>query len=56
MNMKDNLDIRSLATLINAKVNTMCNATTLDEVTATFLEIKDYLIELYKRNVDRTKP
>lgn len=46
-------EIRSIATLLTAKVNTMCNSLTTEEVIANFVQAKDLLIALYKLNVEK---
>lgn len=48
-------DVRSAAALITVNVNTMCNAKTVDDVTAAFVNIKELLIELYKYKVEEVQ-
>lgn len=47
-------NIRTLAVMLNANINNMCNAATTDDVTQEFIQAKDRLVELFKINVERT--
>ena len=46
-------ELRSAVTLLSARVNNMCNATTTEEVAVEFSEAKDLLVAIFKFNVQR---
>lgn len=47
-------NIRTIAVMLNANINNMCNASTTEDVTQEFIQAKDRLVELFKINVERT--
>ena len=55
MTIKNNNDLRTAATLINANVNNMCNSKDMDSIVKSFVEAKDLLIAIYKYSVENTQ-
>ena len=55
MSTNNELDLRSMVALLTSRVNNMCNATTTEDVATEFIKVKDLLIDIYKRNVERTQ-
>lgn len=55
MNIENNNDLRTAATLITCNVNKMCNSTDIDTIVNAFIEAKDQLIAVYKYQVEHNQ-
>ena len=55
INISTNEELRSAIIMLDAKVKSMCNTKTNEEVNSLFMEAKDILIALYRYNFSRTK-
>ena len=55
MNNVTKNDIRTMATLITTSVNSMCNCDSEKDITNEFIKLKDLIIALYKKNIERVR-